>query len=109
MLEVFSEVDVFRAGTFKFETNHNYDPDISNFEAKQRESKIKDLERTGEINDLSKEQIEFRVKLHIDEKKFYMRPHVKYFKKFVPIFPFLYTTLDCGLSLGRRYGLRLTG
>jgi hypothetical protein len=38
-----------------------------------------------------------------------LKPHLKYIKTFVPIFPWLYENLDIGSSLGRKKSLCLNG
>ena len=53
--EIFKNLDNFRAGTFKFEKNPNYEPDINKFEKIQQEKKIRDLEKTQNIAHMTDE------------------------------------------------------
>jgi len=48
-------------------------------------------------------------KAFIEKKRNELKPQMKYFKTFVPIFPLLYKSLDGGFLLGARKNMNLYG
>ena len=87
-------MDGFRAGTFKFERNNNFTTDIEKLKseiAKAYDQKM-EIERHkynyGQYNSMKLD--------HIKQELRKRKPDIQYIKTFVPIFPFVYQTLDNG-------------
>jgi len=102
--EMFAEkIEVFRAGTFKFSKNPNFYEDISKFEKEVADEFYEEHKNQFRNKD------NFMLKNYIERMKMEKKPHLKYIKTFVPVFPWLYNTLDNGFSLGPRKNMCLYG
>ena len=104
-VEIFESVDVFRAGTFKFEKNIHYTNNISEFESEMMEAYMS--KSSQEIS--SNTQRQLSAKHHIEKMRQERKPHLKHLKTYVPIFPTLYENLEGGRQLSSRKSLSLFG
>ena len=91
---IFKSIDTFRAGTFKYERNINYTEEIQKFIEEQGEA----YDRTNQAD-----KKKYSEKLYKNMREDYIKnemakrqPDLKYIKTYVPIFPFMYQTLDNG-------------
>lgn len=104
-MEILEEVDVFRAGTFKFVKNVHYANNIAEFESEMMEAYMN--KNTQEIQ--SNTQRQLSAKQYIEKMKQEYKPHLKHLKTYVPIFPTLYENLEGGRQLSGRKSLSLYG
>lgn len=85
-VDIFSQVDLFEAGTFLYQRNPYYEENLTKF----LQAKEKQYERQKNRHQrIADEVAELGVQ-------------IKHFRKFVPIFPYLYKTLDSGRKIGNR-------
>jgi hypothetical protein len=101
-VNLFERLENFRAGTFKFEPNQNYSSDLEQYLQTSRSQIVIQKQREGAS--LSEHQIQNS----LSHKVLLERPQVKTFKKFVPLFPFLYDDLNFGMELACKMQLKLS-
>ena len=105
---IFHSIEQLRAGTFKFSRNKHYTPNMKDFEEKM----IREFNRNQSYSNshsMSQENLMRLRQEYVQKKISEYRPHIKYQKTFVEIFPFLYDTLDAGANFGNRKSLQLIG
>lgn len=104
-VDIFESVDVFRAGTFKFERNVHYTKNIAEFEGEMMEAHMNQATQKTS----SQTQRQLSAKHHVEKMKQEYKPHLKHLKTYVPIFPTLYENLESGHKLAARKSLSLFG